>query len=387
MAYTKQTWNDGSGGGTPISGARLTHIEDGVDAAHDELAGHVADSTNVHGIADTAALVTTADSRLSDARTPTDNSVSTAKIQDNAVTLAKLLDIETARLLGRVTAGSGDAELLTAAQVRTMLDLVVGTNVQAWDADLDTLAANNAGTTTWLRALLDSAYVALTGAQSVGGVKTFTDAPVVPDGSFAIADTTGLQAALDAKEGHVGIAAGLLTGGESTVPRALVDNSSSSGLRLDSGVLRLTYFTAKKTENITQLRVITGNPAAGATPTLVRFGVYSVAANGDLTLVASIANDTTLLSTTFSRFTRSLSATWAKTQGQRYAFGGLCVTAAAAPILAGAITSAFNAGEAAEEPRLTGTVTGQTDLPASILAASVGTTTNAFGLVYGALLP
>lgn len=34
MTYTPQTWTDGSGGGTPLSAARLTHIEDGM-VAHD----------------------------------------------------------------------------------------------------------------------------------------------------------------------------------------------------------------------------------------------------------------------------------------------------------------------------------------------------------------
>ena len=46
-----------------------------------------------------------------------DGSVTTAKILDDAVTFAKLQNIATARVLGRVTAGSGDAEELTAAQL------------------------------------------------------------------------------------------------------------------------------------------------------------------------------------------------------------------------------------------------------------------------------
>ena len=45
----------------------------------------------------------------------------------------------------------------------------------------------------------DSGVVKLTGAQTVAGVKTFSDAPVVPDGAFAIAKIIGLQAALDGK--------------------------------------------------------------------------------------------------------------------------------------------------------------------------------------------
>ena len=54
------------------------------------LNAHTADTTSVHGIADTTALVLTSDSRLSDTRTPTDDSVSTAKIVNSAVTADKL---------------------------------------------------------------------------------------------------------------------------------------------------------------------------------------------------------------------------------------------------------------------------------------------------------
>jgi hypothetical protein len=53
---------------------------------------HNLDETNVHGITNTADLVYTNDSRLSDTRTPTDDTVSTAKIVDGAVTSAKIAD-------------------------------------------------------------------------------------------------------------------------------------------------------------------------------------------------------------------------------------------------------------------------------------------------------
>lgn len=33
MVYTKQSWTDGSGGGTPLSASRLNYIEDGIEAA------------------------------------------------------------------------------------------------------------------------------------------------------------------------------------------------------------------------------------------------------------------------------------------------------------------------------------------------------------------
>lgn len=42
MAYTKQVWEDSPSTSTPLSSARLTHIEDGIGAAHDGV-----DATNV----------------------------------------------------------------------------------------------------------------------------------------------------------------------------------------------------------------------------------------------------------------------------------------------------------------------------------------------------
>ena len=41
--------------------------------------------------------------------------------------------------------------------------------------------------------------VKLTGAQTIAGTKTFSSAPAVPDSSWTIAKTAGLQAALDSK--------------------------------------------------------------------------------------------------------------------------------------------------------------------------------------------
>lgn len=62
------------------------------NAVSSAMSDHNADTTNVHGISDTSALVVTTDSRLSDTRTPTDNTVSTAKLIDGAVTSAKIAD-------------------------------------------------------------------------------------------------------------------------------------------------------------------------------------------------------------------------------------------------------------------------------------------------------
>lgn len=64
----------------------------------------------------------------------------TWSINNGAITLAKMANMATASLIGRNTAGTGVPEVLSASTVRTLLGLVIGTNVQAWDADLDALA-------------------------------------------------------------------------------------------------------------------------------------------------------------------------------------------------------------------------------------------------------
>ena len=161
-----------------------------------------------------------------------------------------------------------------------------------------------------------------------------------------------------------------LTSGESTLSRRAIMN----GATLTSGIVRLTYFTAKKTETINSVRVGTYTTAAGATPTLCRIGIYSVDGSGNLTLVASTANDTALFAAASTTYTKALSASWSKTAGQRYAVGVLVVTAATAPTIQGQILSLGD--ELGQAPRLAGARAGQSDLPSSITAGNVVDTTH-----------
>lgn len=66
-------------------------------------------------------------------------------IDNNVVSLAKLVDIATARILGRITAGTGDPETLTGTQVTTLLDVFTS-------ALKGLVPASGGGTTNFLRA-------------------------------------------------------------------------------------------------------------------------------------------------------------------------------------------------------------------------------------------
>jgi hypothetical protein len=95
------------------------------------------------------------------------DAVTTGKINDGAVTNAKLDDMATSRIKGRVTAGPGDPEDLTGTQATTLLD--------TFTSSLKGLApASGGGTTNYLRA--DGTWAA---------------PPPVPDGTYADITVSG----------------------------------------------------------------------------------------------------------------------------------------------------------------------------------------------------
>jgi hypothetical protein len=158
-----------------------------------------------------------------------------------------------------------------------------------------------------------------------------------------------------------------LTSGEVPYDRRHVDVSPA----FTSGDMVLTYFVACKTETITKIAMYSGGTAA-ATVTMVRFGVYSVATNGDLTLTNSTANDVSIFTTINTRYERTLTTSWSKVAGARYAVG-MIVLATTMPTFLGS-TAAGSVLDAvyAREPRLSGSRGGQSDLPASVTAVNVG---------------
>jgi len=150
-------------------------------------------------------------------------------------------------------------------------------------------------------------------------------------------------------------------------PRIVAIDRYSGGsvaTTLTAGRLFFVAFSPIKTMSISTLAFNNRGTAAVGT-TLARMGLFTVADNGNATLVARTASDTSLASVTFTLYTGALDTTggypasYTVTAGSRYAFGILFVGSSTAPSVYGyAGGSAMNFWL----PWLTAGVSAQTDI-------------------------
>lgn len=179
------------------------------------------------------------------------------------------------------------------------------------------------------------------------------------------------------------LAASVLTTGFSNQKRGL---GISSQQVLGSGGVYLTFFRAPKSETVANIKMVSGTTAAGATPTLVKYALFSVAANGDITRIGITASDTGIFAAASTAYTRALLAGAAVVAGSIYASAMLCVTAAAAPSVIS--TPGVSAGSSGAlgliSPKLCGIVLAQADIAASYTNAQI---TQATPRYYAELTP
>lgn len=173
----------------------------------------------------------------------------------------------------------------------------------------------------------------------------------------------------------------VLTVGEGVYDRARV---AANTIAMTSQLLRISYFTARKTETKVSVRMESGAVAAAATPTLVRVGVWTADDAGALlSQVAATPNDTALLAAATTSYTKAFSASYAQVAGTRYAVGLLVVTGATVPQMPG-YSGVLLAASYGTSPRQSGFISAQADLPAT---AAAGGITNSTARLYFELLP
>lgn len=288
------------------------------------------------------------DARLSDARTPTDGSVTTAKIADGSITTAKIAANAV------VTADIADAAVTDAKIASVAASKLTGTIADDRLSSTVTAALTNARTPTSHASSHASGgadALALAASQITSG--TLADARL----SSSVASYASVSAYLNSLSGVCDV-----------YPRG---EAASNTIQPASGTVFFTFFTPFVSFTASSITIVSGSVAASGL-TLSRMGLYTFDEN-TATLVARCASDTSLFAATNTAYQRSLNttggypSTYTLNAGTRYGIGVICV---------GTTINAFSGrlgliGINGLTPRTNGSLGGQSDLPTT--ATSLGT--------------
>lgn len=157
---------------------------------------------------------------------------------------------------------------------------------------------------------------------------------------------------------------------------SIARTDAQASITLTSQTMLLGYFTPEVAFTATNL-LVCASTTQSATITLGRMGLYSVDGSGNLTLLQGTTNDTALLGTGSTVYTKAITST-ALTRGSRYAVGLLMVGTTAGSVRGASGVAALTS----LSPRTAAAVTGQSDLPSSVAVGSLTTSGNTpwFGL-------
>lgn len=111
-------------------------VHDGTTQAGRPLAREDMNNVSSAAIAGRLGTDSIATSKIAGGALPTDVTVATANINNDAVTFAKLENIATSNIVGRSSGGTGNPESLTAAQVRTIINVENGATADQSNAEI-----------------------------------------------------------------------------------------------------------------------------------------------------------------------------------------------------------------------------------------------------------
>ena len=293
-----------------------------------------------------ASVVLTGDSRLTDSRTPASH------VHGN-VTNAGAIGSTSGQIV--VTTASGvlttAASIAAATQVSGLATVATSGSAADLSGTLADARLSSTVTTALTNARTPTSHAA---SHATGGADAITAADI---GAAAISNLLA----------YVNASATVID----TIPR----NIQNTGPTLTSGSVLLTFFTPLVTRTITQIAVCTGGNAASGL-TFARFGLYTFDET-NATLVAAVANDTTLFAAASTVYTRSLStggslpSSYTLTAGSRYGIAVLAI-GTTMPTIIGLSSSGFNI--APLTPRTNGQRPTQTDLTTSFTSSNIAVT-------------
>lgn len=223
-----------------------TGVYDPAGTAASAVAAHEADTTAVHGIADTSQLVLTSDGRLSDARTPTAHTHAPSEITGTAVvtTDSRLSDART-----------------PTAHTHPGSDITSGT------VDVARLPTGTTSTSVLAPTVVDAAgdLIIGTGADTVARLATGTP------GQILGTSNTGNKTAWKDRPGAVHLPSGAIA---ETIPLGRVASTLMSHfVTLSTGRLLLVGLELFAGQTVTNISFTSGTTAAG-TPTNWWFGLW-----------------------------------------------------------------------------------------------------------------
>ena len=326
------------------------------------------------------------DSRLTNTRTPADGTVTTAKIVDANVTNAKLTN-------SSITIGSSSvslgATLSSISGVTLSSPTITNPTVSGLYLSNGSFAVEGATTdafrttmqfvdpTANVTVTVPAANTTLLGSHTAttkGDLYVATGAGAVTRLGVG-ADTYQLVADSTQSTGMQWKNVNLAAAGSRNEDLSSIDvyprEGNFSGTLVDSTVF-FTFFTPRWNVTVSSISVSSAASASNGI-TLARLGLYTFDGT-TATLVARTASDATIFSTSNTLFTRSFSttggypATYTLNAGSRYALAVILL--ASNP---GSVYTAFNlipSTLSALSPRMTGLVSGQTDLPATATSFS-----------------